>query len=195
MEKMKVKKRILSLFLALVTLLCAVPFTAQAEEVVASEAEEKKIERADFYVKDGLVALFTAFDGSYISGSTWTDRVNGKKATLSSVAKKQWTLREGGGVGFNTYYGMIDQYGVFTETSSYNNSGVNAVRVNFGLSLFPQEDMTIEYLAEYLPVYVTDTSSPSRPSICSETALRATLLGRSMRSVGSPASLPTSTAI
>ncbi|MBQ9736339.1 MAG: prolyl oligopeptidase family serine peptidase [Clostridia bacterium] len=152
------KTRILSLFLALVTLLCALPFAAQAEEAVTPAAEETKTELADFYVKDGLVALFTAFDGSYISGSTWTDRVNGKKATLSSVSKKQWKLREGGGVGFDTFYGMIDQYGVFQTESAYNNASVNAVRVDFGLSLFPQEDMTIEYLAKYLPVYVADTS-------------------------------------
>lgn len=109
-----------------------------------------------------LTALFTTFAPLTVnlSAGTWTDLVSGATATLGN--KTYWRVDEtSGAVGFNTFYGQFTngEFDATTSLGSNANTVVNTgTRLEFNISLLPQEDFSVEYTAMYKPVYVYDAS-------------------------------------
>ena len=141
-------------------------------ETLATDASAKAARAAALQaVIDGMTHLIpryaasehmTSFFTTYVSASVdlkagkWTDLITGKTATLATSAK--WSVGEYGGIGFNAYYGMIDAEGTFTTTSNYNYYNKVDMRLDFGVSFLPADDFTVEYMAMYKPIYVTDVN-------------------------------------
>ena len=160
-------KRILSLLLLGAMLVTGVPVFA-AEEQTANQTTsgeqtatdvQETVDLDTLYVKDGLVSHFSVFGDNAstvnLSAGTWTDLVAGKTATFD--VKTRWSVNSNGSVGFNSFYGKLDAEGAYVNDSV----GLHAsnVRLNFGLSMLPTVDYTIEYMAMYKPLYVYDANA------------------------------------
>ena len=154
------KRRIVSLILLLTMLITAIPFAASAEtEAPVSETKGDVSNLLDLYA-DGMTAHFTTLGGASgvdLAAGTWTDLVAGKTATLGNASR--WSLGASGGVGFNTYCGEMAD-GAFTASSAGNNYTDKTARLDFGISLLPEGDFTVEYTVTYKPVYVYDATAP-----------------------------------
>ncbi len=113
-----------------------------------------------YVAQENLTALFTTFVPGSINMLTgkWTDLVGGKTASLGNISKGYWQLGDNGSIGFNIYYGTVDAEGNYSATSPYNNYDVNGTRLEFGIDMLPKGDFTVEYTAEYHPVYVADAN-------------------------------------
>ena len=168
------KKRILSVLLLLAMLVTMIPVTATvaaAEETVTNNSSsdsgsnttgspaEKPVagELQDWYVQEGLTNLFTTFgkaNGVDYEAGTWTAKVGTGVATLG--IKARWSAGEFGGLGFNVLYGTVAEDGSYTTESSFNNHHTQGLKLNFGISVLPTGDYTVEYLAMYKPIYVAD---------------------------------------
>ena len=162
------KKRILSLLLLVAMILTMVPVMVSAEEA-ATESEQ--IQQAtnneatadttpgdlhDWYIKDGLTALYSTFgadNGVDLTAGTWTSKVGAGVATLGTKAR--WSAGEFGGIGYTVLYGTVAEDGSYVKESSYNNQRVHAVMLDLGKQL-PTGDYTVEYFAMYKPYYVAD---------------------------------------
>ena len=123
---------------------------AEIEPLLAPEADP-------VHVTDGLVAFFAAhgaYEGTVdISAGTWTDFYAGKTATLTGGG---WYMGDKGGIGFDIIRGMVDANGVYQDSSSFNNN-TNMIRLDLGMALLPDADYTVEYTAEYRPIYSVNT--------------------------------------
>ena len=120
-------------------------------------------EMQNFYAKpESLKAFFTAELESTIdiSAGRWYDCVGGVYATLGNASKGYWKVRADGAVGYDVIYGEIsaDGTGQYSSTSVYNNYSDRGTRLEFGIDLLPKGDFTVEYLAEYRPVYAADVN-------------------------------------
>jgi len=120
--KTSVSKRLLSLFLVLVTVFCMIPvMTASAADTDAQSAETTGLgDYRDLYVKDGLVALFTAYE-----------------STASDTTLTSWTPADYYGVkGYDTYLNPEDYTAslvsannmVWTNANGYISSHFNGTR-------------------------------------------------------------------
>lgn len=110
-------KRFLSLFLVLATLLCAIPVlgTAAMAETKAAGASDKGLgDYRDLYVKEGLVALFTAYE-----------------ATASSTAPTTWTPADYyGKKGYDDYLAPA-AYALYDNTSYFGWKWVNGALASY----------------------------------------------------------------
>ena len=128
------------------------------------------------YVKDGMVGLFTAFDGAEdetvdLAAKTWANRVYGSnhKASLT-IEKGAWKSGDFGGIGFDIFLGEINDAGEYTlvektksdgttimvPKSSFSSLNYPYTYLNLGVSLLPDSDYTVDYLALYRHLYVAD---------------------------------------
>lgn len=116
-----------------------------------------------FYVKDGLVSLFTTFgdyaDSVDLANGTWTDIVAGNKATFKYGGKNTWKQNANGSVGFTVFRGAMIDGAVSSNSSSTDTYRNVNNRLQFGIELLPESDFTVEYLAMYKPLYVYDASA------------------------------------
>ncbi|MBE6567052.1 MAG: hypothetical protein E7657_00150 [Ruminococcaceae bacterium] len=157
------KKQVIGFVLLLSMIITAFPFAmpavAAAETPVAEE--ENYVDLDTLYVKDGLVSHFSAFGENAstvdLSAGTWTDLVAGKTASFGN--KSVWSVNTNGSVGFVTFRGALVDGKADFDTKSYDNYTTAATRLNFGLSLLPASDFTVEYMAMYKPLYVYDADS------------------------------------
>ena len=113
----------------------------------------------ELYVQDGLTAQFSALNAgemhASIANGVWHNRVVGSKnATFGNLTN--WKRNANGSVGFNLFGGMIDDNGVYTLASNYNNYNVAGTRLNLGKELIPEGNYTVEYVAKHKPVYVAN---------------------------------------
>ena len=159
------KKKIISLVLLLAMLVTAFPAAVMAKEEPLS-VENGRSDTVDLhalYVDDGLVALFSVLGEragtADLSAGTWTDVLGGKTATLGNAAR--WTRNALGGIGFNTFCGEMAD-GVFTANSTGNNYKDKTAKLDLGIALLPEGDFTVEYMAEYKPVYVYDAAASDK---------------------------------
>ena len=157
------KKRILSMLLLLVMLVTAVPFAAvetAAVEATPTGKEEEYVDLDTLYVQNGLISHFSVFGKNAstvdLSAGTWTDLVAGKTATFGD--KSVWSVNANGSVGFTTYRGALVNGKADFDTKTYDNYQKASTRLNFGLSLLPDSDFTVEYMAMYKPLYVYDAN-------------------------------------
>ena len=156
------KKKIISLVLLLAMLVTAFPAAVMAKEEPLSveTGRSDTVDLHTLYVDDGLVALFSVLGEragtADLSAGTWTDVLGGKTATLGNAAR--WTRNALGGIGFNTFCGELAD-GVFTASSVGNNYTDKTAKLDLGIALLPEGDFTVEYMAEYKPVYVYDAAA------------------------------------
>ena len=155
------KKRLLSVMLLLAMLITAVPVIVSAEETFAESATVDtagdSVDLHDYYVKDGLTALYSTFgadNGVNLTDGTWTSKVGTGVATLG--VKARWSVGEHGGIGYTVLYGTVAADGSYTKESSYNNHNNSNLYLGFGISQLNNGDFTVEYMAMQKPLYVAD---------------------------------------
>lgn len=143
------KKRILSGLLALLMLAALIPVAAVSAETTGTEGNTAG-SYADYYVKDGLVALYDAFDSSRINLVTgaWVPTVGTENAQIYGGAKSEsnpagWYMDAAGGVGYR-----------FTSLNDYignSSNGWLGIRRNYGINLADSfaglADFTVETTA------------------------------------------------
>ena len=164
------KTKIISLLLLVSMLITAIPVMAAAEEEApeSTTPSGETVEYVDLhtlYVQDGLTNLFTTFGenpGYNISAGTWTAKIGTGVATLSQ--RSRWKVGEYGGIGYNVIHGVLNgtkadgTYDYATTTHATDPIKTADLKLNFGVSLLPTSDFTVEYFAMYKPVYIADTT-------------------------------------
>ena len=162
------KKRILSLLLLVAMILTMVPVMVSAEEAATESVQQQPDNNEtvadatpgdlhDWYVKDGLTALYSTFganNGVNLTDGTWTSKVGTGVATLG--VKERWSVGEYGGIGYNVLYGTVAEDGSYVKESSFNNHNNTNLYLGFGLSQLNNGDFTVEYMAMQKPLYVAD---------------------------------------
>ena len=163
------KKRILSLLLLAAMLVTMVPVASTA--VAAKEAQTQSTEPVEYvdlhtlYVQDGLQNLFTTFGdnaGYDLSKGKWAAKIGTGIAELGEPTR--WKVGEYGGIGYNVIHGVLNSinadgtYNYDTTTHATDPIKKAALKLNFGVSLLPTSDFTVEYFAMYKPVYIADTT-------------------------------------
>lgn len=162
------KKRILSLLLLLAMLVTMIPVATVAAEEKAQTQENGATgtdhDYHDLYITDGLVGLFTAMDKdddtvnpTNDGNGAWVNRVSGK--TNAALGGLYWRRTENGGIGYDLYRGAADDANGthYVDVPTVNGAETNTYGrtsfLQFGNSMLPHEDFTVEYVAEYLPIY------------------------------------------
>ncbi len=105
-----------------------------------------------------LVSLFTSYAGdtsALVADGIWLNKMRGGiDATMGG--SRYWYKNETGGVGFRIFAGMVYDDGGFSTDSPYNTiaryhgstTGLN-IRLQLGLDMLPDEDYTVEWVANY----------------------------------------------
>ena len=159
-------RKILGCILLFAMLITAVPVMAAAETAAPlSEAGADVVDLHTLYVTEGLVSHFsvlgTAEASADLTEGVWRDRISGATATLGN--KTYWERRADGGIGFDILYGVYQNGEVTVTTDPASplatdryapNAAYAQTRLEFGLSLLPEDDFTVEYVAKYNPIYV-----------------------------------------
>ena len=167
------KKKILSMLLLAAMIVTAIPVMTTAAG--AADSANAYASYEDLYVQDHLESLYMAFVGDTSSlsletagsgrnDSSWANKVEGgARAWLKNDGINKgvaWTVGKYGGVGFDYKYGYLDAEGNFVaQKFSCQDSGnqaliFNGINDQNGIAAMPDEDVTVEYVAEYKPVYV-----------------------------------------
>ncbi len=136
----------------------------EIDEAIAAAAEA--VDPADiinlYAQPESITAFFTTLYGFAstvdLTAGTWTDLVSGKTASFGVPTR--WSLGENGGVGFDVLYGVLDASGNYSDTGNATQGHHNKeLKLSFGLDLLPWETaFTVEYMAEYKPLYVADAN-------------------------------------
>lgn len=117
-----------------------------------------------FAQSEHLTLLFTSFcpETVDLAAGKWTDLVSGKKATLLYGGTNYWKMNADGSVGYTTFYGVVGADGVVVANSATDNYKTASNRLQFGLSLLPESDFSVEYFAKYKPIYVYDANEADK---------------------------------
>ncbi|MBO7169627.1 MAG: metallophosphoesterase, partial [Clostridia bacterium] len=145
-------KRIISFFLLAILLVTAIPITATASAVMPTEeVRALKTDYDKLYVKDGLIALYTAFDASeaasVVSTQRWENKLDATGATDATVFETvdgTWTMGEKAGFGYT--WALAD----------YSKSTLKAA-INLPASYASMDDFFVEASYAFHPL--TDSSS------------------------------------
>lgn len=121
------------------------------------------------YLRAGFASLYAAPENlkelftSYVPGTVdieqgkWYSLLSRNMATLGHADR--WSFGANGAIGFNTFCGMIDAAGSYNRESAGNNFSDTSARLQFGITMLPEDDFTVEYLAMYKPLYVYDVNA------------------------------------
>ena len=124
---------------------------------------------ADMYAqREHITAFFSALDADTISLSggkgTWQSLVGPETASFNvyaSATNAKWVYSNKS-VGITHFYGQLGADKTTLTTSASTNTVGNGnylnSRLQLGLSLLPKEDFTIDYVAQYNPIYVANTA-------------------------------------
>ena len=115
-----------------------------------------------FASPENLTALFTTHvpETVDLANRKWTDLVAGKTATFSYGGTNYWRVNADGSVGYTSFRGALSD-GVVATASTDNYQQANN-RLQFGLSLLPESDFSVEYFAKYKPLYVYDANEADK---------------------------------
>ena len=131
---------------------------AEIEDAIAAVAKKQEMLTA-YAATENLQALYTTFlPGTFdLETGTWIDSIGGATATFGN--KQYWLKNEDGSVGFNTFHGtIVDGVWESTTPSTANLRTNTGTRLNFGIDQLPDDDFTVDYTANYKPIYVYDAN-------------------------------------
>ncbi|MBQ9736337.1 MAG: hypothetical protein IJV96_06110 [Clostridia bacterium] len=146
-------------------------YSANKTAVQALIDDAKATVAYQLYVTDGIVGLFTAFDGAddetvNLAAKTWANRVAGSSYNASLKAVHgSWKQGDFGGIGFDIFLGQIADDGTVGATSAYSTHKDQTTRLEFDVNLLPAGDYTIDYLALYRHLYVADAEASAAAGV------------------------------
>ena len=125
---------------------------------------------------DNLVGLFSIYapESLNLAGGTWANLAGSGSAAIED--RTRWSMNANGSFGYSAWIGTIADDGTKANNNVGNDTAYMGLdptnhgrrrlaKLNLGLGILPEGDMTVEFVAMSKPVYVADAEESSADKV------------------------------